>query len=110
MLLVVCIVFSLTGCAKFVSSEYRNVEVEITDEYHRNMYVTPIFNGKTTTTIIHPATYCITVEYNSIEYDISGRDTYEKYYDKVGQSITGVLEIRTYGNGTIKYEIVGLKD
>ena len=38
--------FSLTGCAKLVNTEYKNVEVEIVDEYHRGMYITPIFNGK----------------------------------------------------------------
>ena len=42
--------------------------------------------------------------------DISSRDTYEKYCDKVGQLIVGVLEIRTYDNGTVKCEIVDLED
>lgn len=110
MLSAFCIVFSLTGCAKLVSTEYQNVEVEIIDEYHRGMYITPIFNGKTTTMITHPATYRITIKYNNVEYDISGRDTYEKYCDKVGQSTVGILEICTYDNGTVKYEIVELKD
>lgn len=102
--------FSLTGCAKLVNTEYKNVEVEIVDEYHRGMYITPIFNGKTTTMITHPAIYQITVRYNNVEYDISSRDTYEKYCDKVGQLIVGVLEICTYDNGTVKCEIVDLED
>ena len=102
--------FSLTGCAKLVNTEYKNVEVEIVDEYHRGMYITPIFNGKTTIMITHPAIYQITVRYNNVEYDISSRDTYEKYCDKVGQLIVGVLEIRTYDNGTVKCEIVDLED
>lgn len=102
--------FSLTGCAKLVNTEYKNVEVEIVDEYHRGMYITPIFNGKTTIMITHPAIYQITVRYNNVEYDISSRDTYEKYCDKVGQLIVGVLETRTYDNGTVKCEIVDLED
>lgn len=109
-LLAICIVLSLTDCAKLANTEYQNVEVEIVDEYHRGMYITPIFNGKATTMITHPAIYRITVRYNNVEYNISGSDTYKKYCDKVGQSTIGVLEIRTYDNGTIKYEIVQLEE
>lgn len=105
----VCIIFSLSGCAKLVNTEYQKVEVTITDEYHRGMYITPIFNGKTTTMITHPAVYRITVEYNDIEYAISGSNTYEKYKDKVGQTAIGTLEICTYDDGTVKCDITSLE-
>lgn len=102
-------IFSLTGCAKLVSTECKNVEVNIVDEYYRGMYVTPIFNGKTTSMITHPAVYRITVEYNGVEYTISDRDTYNKYKEKVGQIAIGTLEIRTYVDGTVKYVITELE-
>ena len=102
--------FLLIGCTKLISTKYKNVEVKIIDEYHRNAYITPVFNGKTITMITHPAIYRITVKYNNVEYDINGRYIYEKYYDKVGQLTVGLLEIRTYDNGTIKYMIVNLKN
>ena len=100
---------SLTGCAKLVNKECKNVEVNIVDEYHRGMYMTTVFNGKTTTMITHPAVYRITVEYNGVEYTISGSDTYNKYKEKVGQTATGTLEIRTYDDGTVKYDITELE-
>lgn len=75
-LLNMCLMFALTGCAKCISTEYENVEVNIVDEYHRGMYVTPIRAGKVTTMVTHPAVYRITVEYNGVEYTISGSDTY----------------------------------
>lgn len=102
-------IFSLVGCAKLISTEYENVEVNIIDEYHRGMYVTHIRAGKTTTMVTHPAVHRITVEYNNVEYTISGSDTYNKYKDKVGQTTTGTLEIRTYDDGTIKYNITELE-
>ena len=102
-------IFSLTGCAKLVNKECKNVEVNIVDEYHRGMYMTPVFNGKTTAMITHPAVYRITVEYNGVEYTISGSDTYNKYKEKVGQTATGTLEIRTYDDGTVKYDITALE-
>ena len=106
---IVCLMFSLVGCAKLVSTECENVEVSIVDKYHRGMYVTPVFNGKTTVMITHPAVYRITVEYNDVEYTISGSDTYNKYKEKVGQTAIGTLEIRTYDDGTVKYDITALE-
>ena len=103
-----CLMFALSGCAKLVNTEYQKVEVIITDKYHRGMYITPIFNGKTTTMITHPAVYRITIKYNGVEYTISGSDTYSKYKDKVGQTAFGTLEISTYDNGTVKYKITSL--
>ena len=73
------------------------------------MYMTPVFNGKTTTMITHPAVYRITVEYNGVEYTISGSDTYNKYKEKVGKTTIGTLEIRTYDDGTVKYDIIALE-
>ena len=106
---IVFLMFSLVGCAKLINTEYENVEVNIIDEYHKGMYITPVFNGKTTTMITHPAVYRITVEYNGVEYTISGSDTYNKYKEKIGQTATGTLEIRTYDDGTVKYDIIALE-
>lgn len=109
LLFLLILTFCLCGCAKVVSTETKEVEVVIVDEYHRGMYMTPIRTGKVTTMITHPAVYRITVEYNGVEYDISGRDTYDKYKDMVGQNTIAVLEIRTYDNGEIKEKIIELK-
>ena len=106
---IVCLMFSLVGCAKLINTEYENVEVNIVDEYHRGMYVTPIRAGKVTTMVTHPAVYRITVEYNGVEYTISGSDTYNKYKEKVGQIAIGTLEISTYDDGTVKYDIIALE-
>lgn len=101
--------FILTGCAKCINTEYENVEVNIVDEYHRGMYVTPISDGKVTTMVTYPAVYKITVEYNGVKYTISGSDTYNKYKDMVGQTTTGTLEIKTYDDDSIRYDITNLE-
>ena len=106
---IVCLMFSLAGCAKLINTEYENVEVNIVDKYHRGMYMTPIRTGKVTTMVTHPAVYRITVEYKGVEYTISGSDTYNKYKGKVGQTATGTLEIRTYDDGTVRYDITELE-
>lgn len=106
---IACLMFLFVGCAKCVSTEYENVEVTIVDEYHRGTYVTPMRIGKVTTMQTHPAVYRITVEYNSIEYTISGSATYNKYKDKVGQSVIGTLEIRTFDDGSVRYNITELQ-
>lgn len=103
-------IFLLSGCAKLINTEYQDVEVTITDEYHRGSYPTPMRCGGTIIMITHPAVYRITVEYNNIEYTISGKETYNKYKDNVGQITTGTLKISTYDDGTVKYDITNLGD
>lgn len=109
LLLCLFIAFSLCGCAKCISTEITEAEVKITDEYHRGMYMTPIRSGKATTFVTHPAVYKITVEYNGNEYTISGSDTYNSYKDKVGETAIGMLETKTYDDGSVRYDIISLK-
>lgn len=99
---------SLAGCAKLISTETERVEVTIIDSYHRGAWTQPMMVGKTMTCITHPAIYEINVEYNDVEYVIDGRNTYDLFKDKIGQTVTGVLEIREYDDGTVKYDIIGL--
>ena len=65
--------------------------------------------GKVTILQTHPAVNRITVEYNGIEYSVNDRETYEKYQDKVGEYTNAVLEVRTYDDGTVKYDILSLE-
>ena len=110
-MVIVCLMFSLVGCAKLVSTEYENVEVKITDVYYKPSYTTMTYNAALKMPMVqsHPAVYRITVEYNNIEYTISDSDTYNKYKDKVEQTVVGTLRIRTYDDGTVKYDITKLE-
>jgi len=108
-LLVVGFTITLVGCASVISVEYEDVSVTIVDEYHRGAWAQPVFIGKIITVVRHPATWQITVEYNGVEYTVSGSDTYNKYKDKIGQTVIGELETKTYDDGTKKYDIVSLK-
>ena len=109
MLLLVVLIFSLIGCAKCISTEYDNVEVTIVHEHYRAMWLQPVFTEKTTVMITHPAVYEITVKYNGVEYTINDSDTYNKYKDKIGQTTIGKLKIKTYDDGTFKYDITSLE-
>lgn len=102
-------VFVLTGCAKCISTETWTVRVKITDEYYSPMYQMPVFNGKTTMMITYPAVYRITVEYNDVEYDIFGHNTYDKYSERIGEYVDGILETKKYDDGTVRYDIVSLE-
>lgn len=109
LLLLAVFLCNLVGCAKCISTEYENVEVVIVDKYHRAMWMQPIRAGKVTTMITHPAVWRITVEYNGVAYTVNGRDTYDKYKDKIGHTTIGELEIRTYDDCTVEYNIVSLE-
>ena len=103
------LVFALTGCAKCVSVETSTVQVTIVDKHHSNMYITPMSAGKTTIMVTHPEEYEITVEYNGSKYIVSGQETYDKYKDKIGECVNGILETRKYDNGAVIYNILSLE-
>lgn len=109
--MMIIFVFSLTGCAKCISTETSTVQVKITDEYHRTAYTTMHYNPATKTMMpqSHPAVYRITVEYDGIEYNISGSNTYNKYSDQIGEYVNGTLETKKYDDGTVRYSIVDLE-
>lgn len=108
---ILCLIFafSLFGCAKCISTETTEVEVKITDEYHRGSYMVPMRVGKVTTFRTSPAIYKITVEYNGNEYAITGRDIWNSYKDKLGEMVTGILETKIYDDESVKYNIISLK-
>ena len=108
-LLVLCLAFVLTGCAKCISTEYESVEVRIVDKFYQGTRVIPVSTGKTITTRVIPSVYRITVEYDGVEYTISGSDTYDKYKDMIGHTAIGTLEICTYDDGSISYDIISLE-
>lgn len=108
-MMIICLIISLTSCAKLVNTEYENVEVNVVDIHHSAMWLQPIRAGKVTTFVTHPAEYDVTVEYNGVNYTIDDEDTYNRYKDKIGQTTIGTLEIRTYDDGTVKYDVTELK-
>lgn len=104
----IMLTISLVGCAEVVNSERQEVDVVIVDSYHRGAWLQPMYNGKFTTYITHPAVYQITVTYNDIEYTISSQALYNTYKNRIGQTVTGILEIKQYDNGRVTQEIADL--
>jgi hypothetical protein len=110
LLAMLIVIFSLVGCAKCISTEISTVQVKITDEYHRTAYTTMHYSPATKTMLPqHPAVYRITVEYDGVEYDISGSDTYNKYSDKIGEYTNGTLQTKKYDDGSVRYDIIELE-
>ena len=105
LILSVFILLLLTGCAKCINVEYENVEVVIVDEDYTPMWLQPVKYGL----ITHPARYEITVEYNGAKYTLDDEDTYEKYKNKIGQTVNGTMEVKTYDDGIVKCDIWSLE-
>lgn len=96
---------------KIVNEEQKQVSVEIVDKYCKEAHTTMMYNVSTHTYIplTTPSKYYITCKYNDKEYDIKGEETYNKFKDKVGEKATGELKIVTYGDGTVRQEIISIK-
>lgn len=105
--LVLTMIF-VSGCAKCIDTQYSTVEVKVVDEHYEKEYLIPRHDGEKVVWMYMSAVYKITVEYNNADYVISGRDTYDKYSDKIGECTTGTLETKSYDDGTVKYRITEL--
>lgn len=104
-ILVMLLCGALYGCSIFfpaLQEAYQNlktdtseVEVEITKKY------------------FYKGVYTIIVKYNGDKYTIHGKETYNKYKDRVGETATGILEIKYYdkeaGKKIVRSRIVSLK-
>ena len=105
----ILILFLLAGCSRLISTEYKKVEVKIVDCYHRNSYTTWNFYGKGR---MRPIRYSevnkVIVSYDDNKYVIEGKEVYYKYKDKIGETVTGVLEIKNYEDGIKRFDIISL--
>ncbi len=109
-ILLIMLVFILSGCSKCISTKSEFVDVTVIDEYYKESYSTPVFvGGSLRYFIYHPDEYIITVEYDGTRYRIEGASTYKKYSDRIGDTVTGILEARTYDNGSVIYDIIELE-
>lgn len=96
----------LSGCAEIINTEQKEVEVTIEDVYYKSAWMQPVFNGKYVTYIYHSAHYEVHVNYDGVNYTVSGRDAYDKYKDNIGETFSAILVIDTYDDGNVKKHIV----
>lgn len=99
-LMILCLALSVMGCAQLVSTEKKEVKVTIVDSYHRSMRVKPT----------RPSRHRIIVEYEGKRYDIDDRATYNKYNNKIGETVTATFNVYKYDNGTEVMRLVSLGD
>ena len=94
---------TLTGCAKCIDKTEELVKVEVINEYYKpeaTHLVTIINNVPQFHT--DPAEYEITVNYDGIEYTVTGSDTYKKYHGRICETVQATLITKTYDNGKVK--------
>ena len=93
-----------------INTEFTKVSVSITDAYSRGVRTTliPAANNMYIP-ITRPPIYKIYVNYENTEYIVYGEKVYKEYKNKIGKTVIGTLEIRTYKNGKKIYDIVDLE-
>lgn len=101
---VICSCF--IGCTKCIKTETYTDQVKIVDTHYVDGRWISAFNGKSQTLIYLPATYQVIVSYNDAEYTVDGGDVYNKYKDKIGNTVNATIEKKNYDDGTVKYSVV----
>ena len=100
--------FFCTGCAKCIDTKTEKVQVTIIECFYKPASTTILPIGKNLLPVIESEKYKTVVEYNGVQYSFTDARAYNNYKDKIGQTTTGVLEIRTFDNGMVKYDIIVL--
>lgn len=107
----VCIIIiPICNTPKCISTEYQEVTVEIVDAYHKGAWIQMMPTGKSIVTVPHAAKYEITVQYEENKYTINDKDVYAKYWDKIGHQTSAIMEVKTYEDESIEYNIQTLKE
>lgn len=106
--IMVTMMFFFAGCAKCISTETEKVQVTIIECYYEPESIGMLPIGKNLMLIPQPEKYKTVVEYNGVQYSFTDARAYNNYKNKIGQTTTGVLEIRTFDNGIVKYDIIVL--
>lgn len=111
--IVTSIIFIYKGM-KYIQPERecKEVEVFIVDKYYKAEHTSVIYNAaaKAPMVVTKPAIYKIKVKYNNKEYVVEGENIYNKYNNRIGDTVIGILEKCTYKHGSVKYNIIDLKD
>ena len=98
--------FMLVGCAKCIDETEEIVKVKVVNEHYKPEEINLItFTDNNYEYVADPAIYKITVDYNGTEYFLYGADTYQKYYKRIGETVSAILVTKTYDNGNIEQYI-----
>ena len=108
-LIITIMALTLCSCNKCTNITEENVTVFIKECDYTPVYVQPMYIGKVWHYITTPANYSTIVTYDDVDYEISDAETYDKYKDKQGEKVKGILRIKTYENGKTKREIISLE-
>ncbi len=92
----------LVSCAELINAETQEVDATVTDVYYKKKWVQMIYNGKTTTPIVHRAQYKITLTYKNVTLTVDNKEFYDIYKDKVGSTVKCDLITEYYDDGTIR--------
>lgn len=112
--LITTLIYFASSLPSVVRKEYKNVDVTIVNSSHSNAAFWGLFTWTRYVSFFAPMhteeENRITVVYEDKEYTIRGDSSYEKYLDKKGKQVTGILETKYYSDDSISYDIVALKE
>ena len=103
--IILLLTFFLVGCKKMASIETKIVGAVIEDVHYSAAYAVPVYTGKVTTVRVQPATYKTYLLYNGTCFSVNGHNTYNYCKNHIGEIVDCVLEVITYKDNTIDYDI-----
>lgn len=106
--LVIIFTVCFTGCKGVTNVKYKKVDVDVISADYIPEITTCLYDGETYIPITISASYNVTVSYKGVKYNMTDSSTYKKYKDKVGTTVSGMLEEKWFDDGTVRYKITKL--
>lgn len=91
-------------------STKQNVRVTITDVYcDEDIHTHYVYGKDYILPIVRDSErYMVEVSYEGNIYELEDKSLYQKYKNNIGTEVMAVLEINTYRNGKIDYEMISI--
>lgn len=103
LLIVTC--FGTSGCSKLESTETVAVEASIQGTNYRDSYVSLVLCGKVFIPITHPEEWNTNILYKGVYYSLDDEESFSICDGYDGEKVICVLNIITYDDGYVDYEI-----
>ena len=108
LVLLVLIIFSLSSCKK-PEIYFKSEEVLIVDAYHEDAWVEVRSDGERMKPVVHSEENYIVVKLDGKSYMLDGKAWYDRYFDRIGDTVTARIKYTDYGKNWIFRDVVALE-
>lgn len=106
--LLLLLIFSFSSCKK-PEVYFKQEAVLIVDACHEDAWVEVRSDGKNMRPIVHNEVNYVEVRSDDRSYLLEGKAWYDRYFDRIGDTVTARIKYTDYGKNWIFRDVVALE-